>query len=172
MLPGAQTAVNAGPRDQRAVEDRADVLVYTSPPLDRDLTVIGPVELVLFIASSAPDTDFVGKLIDVEPDGQAILLTDGILRARYRNSLSRPELLEPEQVYELRIDLVATANVFKAGHQIRVEVSSSNLPRFDRNSNTGGIIASEQAGDYRIAANRIFHDRHYPSHVVLPLIEP
>ena len=101
------------------------------------------VSLTLFVSSSAPDTDFTGKLVDVHPDGRAINLTDGILRARYRNSLAEPELLEPGTVYELTLDLTATSNVFLPGHRIRLEVSSSNFPRYDRNTNTGGVIAHE-----------------------------
>lgn len=171
LLPGAQTGVNAGPRDQREVELRKDVLVYTTPPLAHDLEVIGPVKLILYAASSARDTDFTGKLVDVYPDGRAVILTDGILRARYRNSFSRAELLQPGTIYELHIDLVATANVFKAGHCIRLEVSSSNFPRFDRNSNTGGPIAQEAETDSVIAINWIFHDNVHPSYLSLPIID-
>lgn len=171
LLPGAQTGINAGPKDQRALELRADVLIYTTAPLTHDLEVIGPVELTLYAASNACDTDFTGKLIDVYPDGRALLLTDGILRARYRNSPSQMELLRPGTIYELRIDLVATANVFRAGHCIRLEVSSSNFPRFDRNSNTGGLIAQETETESVIALNKIFHDVVHPSYLNLPLIE-
>jgi hypothetical protein len=169
FLPGLFVTANAGPRDQREVEKRADVLVYTSAPLERPLQVIGPVELVLHASTSAPDTDFTGKLIDVHPDGRAEILTDGILRARYRDSFSEPSALEPGRVYELRIDLVATATVFAPGHRIRLEVSSSNFPRFDRNTNTGGTIADES--ELQQAVNRVYHDRGRPSHLVLPLIE-
>ena len=142
-------------------------------PLDRDadLTVIGPVELVLFAASSARDTDFTGKLVDVFPDGRAVTLTDGILRARYRHGTERPEPLEPGQPYELRLDLVATANVFRAGHRLRLEVASANFPRFDRNTNTGGLIAAEPLEACLVATNTVFHDRARPSHLILPLIE-
>jgi uncharacterized protein len=168
ILPGANAA---GPRDQRAVETRDDVLVYTTAVLDRPVEVIGPIELRLFVASSARDTDFTGKLVDVYPDGQAMIVTEGIVRARYRESLAAPELLQPDAVYELRLDLWATANVFLPGHRIRLEVSSSNFPRFGRNSNTGGEIASEAAADYRPAINRIFHDTARPSCLVLPIID-
>src|SRR5436190_2090045 len=143
LLPGSMIALNVGPRDQRTIESRPDVLCYATPPLERDTEVTGPIELVLYIASSARDTDFTGKLVDVFPDGRALALTDGILRARYRNSLAAPELLQPDMIYELHIDLIATANVFRAGHCIRLDVSSSNFPRFDRNTNTGGTIAGE-----------------------------
>ncbi len=168
LLPGANSM---GPRDQREVEVRDDVLVYTTQTLDKPLEVIGPIELRLFVSSSARDTDFTAKLVDVFPDGRAIILTEGILRARYRNSLETTELLEPDRIYELRIDLWATANVFLPGHRIRLEVSSSNFPRFNRNSNTGGYIANEPASEYRPAVNRVWHDSAHPSRLVLPVIE-
>jgi putative CocE/NonD family hydrolase len=171
LLPGSMIALNVGPRDQRAVESRPDVLCYTTPPLEHDTEVTGPIELVLYIASSARDTDFTGKLVDVFPDGRALALTDGILRARYRNSLAAPELLLPGTIYELHIDLIATANVFRAGHCIRLDVSSSNFPRFDRNTNTGGAIAGETAADFVLAINRIFHDQAHASYLILPIIE-
>ncbi|HKC73261.1 MAG TPA: CocE/NonD family hydrolase, partial [Chloroflexota bacterium] len=167
ILPGGNAM---GPRDQRAVEVRDDVLVYSTPVLDRPIEVTGPIELRLFVASSARDTDFTGKLVDVYPDGRALILTEGILRARYRTSFTAPELLEPDAIYELRLDLWATANVFLPGHRIRLEVSSSNFPRFNRNSNTGGEIASEAADHYRPAINRIFHDAAHPSRLILPII--
>jgi uncharacterized protein len=169
-LPGLFIGANAGPRDQREVERRHDVLSYTSEPLPEPLTVIGPVELVLHASSSALDTDFTAKLVDVAPDGTAHNLADGILRARYRDSLSEPVLLEPGTVYELRIDLVATANVFAAGHRIRLDVSSSNFPRFDRNTNTGGTIAEDGIDDVVQAVNRVHHTRAHPSRLVLPVI--
>jgi putative CocE/NonD family hydrolase len=170
FLPGLFVGVNAGPRDQREVERRHDVLSYTSEPLTEQLTVIGPVELVLYASSSARDTDFTAKLIDVAPDGTAVNLADGILRARYRDSLSEPTLLAPGQVYQLRIDLVATANVFAAGHRVRLDVSSSNFPRFDRNTNTGGTIAAEGIDDVVQAVNRVHHTTTHPSRLVLPVI--
>jgi predicted acyl esterase len=131
------TANAAGPVDQRRVEAREDVLCYSTPVLDDPVEVTGHVSLTLFVSSSAPDTDFTGKLVDVFPDGRAIFLTDGILRARYRNSLAEPEPLTPGQVYEVTLDLSVTSNVFLPGHRIRLEVSSSNFPRFDRNTSTG-----------------------------------
>ncbi len=168
ILPGGNAM---GPRDQRMVEARDNVLVYTTPALERALEVTGPITLWLFVSSSAPDTDFTGKLVDVYPDGRAIILTEGILRARYRNSFTQPELLEPGAIYELGLNLWATANVFLPGHRLRLEVSSSNFPRFDRNSNTGGLIARESREQYRPAVNRIFHDATHPSHLILPVIE-
>jgi putative CocE/NonD family hydrolase len=168
ILPGGNAM---GPRDQRAVELRDDVLVYSTPVLEQAVEVTGPIELRLFVSSSAPDTDFTGKLVDVYPDGRAMILTEGILRARYYNSFTEPKLLEPDTIYELRLNLWATANVFLPGHRIRLEVSSSNFPRFDRNSNTGGVIASETREQYQSASNRIFHDTAHPSHLILPIIE-
>ncbi|CAN0215029.1 unnamed protein product, partial [Phaeothamnion confervicola] len=170
FLPGLFVAANAGPRDQRAIEARADVLCYTSAVLEQDLEVTGPVSLRLFVSSSAVDTDFTGKLVDVYPDGRAMILTDGILRARYRESLSAAILMQPGSVYELQIDMIATANLFRAGHCIRLEVSSSNFPRFDRNTNSGGVIADETAADFVVATNRVWHDGSHPSHLVLPVI--
>jgi putative CocE/NonD family hydrolase len=170
FLPGLFIGANAGPRDQRAVEARPDVLCYTTPVLDAPVEVTGPLTLVLHISSSAPDTDFTGKLVDVDPDGRAENVADGILRARYRNSLSEPELLAPGEIHEITVDLVATAYVFGAGHRIRLEVSSSNFPRFDRNTNTGGVIAEESEADIRQAVNRVYHDTAHPSRLILPLI--
>ncbi|GCE08035.1 CocE/NonD family hydrolase [Dictyobacter aurantiacus] len=160
-----------GPYDQREIEEREDVLCYTAAPLEHPVEVTGPIELVLYASSSARDTDFTGKLVDVYPDGRAELLADGILRARYRESFARPALMEPGRVYELHIDLGATSNVFRAGHRIRLEVSSSNFPRYDRNSNTGGSIAIEQREDFVPAVNCVYHNELYPSHLILPVIE-
>src|SRR4029079_13845861 len=127
--------------------------------------------LTLFASSSARDTDFTGKLVDVFPDGRAIILTEGILRARYRASFTEPKLLEPDTIYELPLNLWATANVFLPGHRIRLEVSSSNFPRFARNSNTGGDIRHQTAAQYQAAINRIMHDAAHPSCLILPIIE-
>lgn len=168
ILPGPNTS---GPRDQQEVEQRPDVLVYSTPVLEKSVEVTGNVELRLFIRSSAPDTDFTAKLVDVYPDGRAMILTNGIFRARYHNSFEKAELLEPEKVYELNINLLATSNVFKPGHRIRLEVSSSNFPQFNRNSNTGGNIAQETAEEYRPAVNRVYHSAEYPSRLILPIIE-
>src|ERR1700729_1191442 len=165
------TANAAGPVDQRPVESRDDVLCYTSPVLDRPVEVTGHVSLTLFVSSSARDTDFTGKLVDVFPDGRAIFLTDGILRARYRNSLAEPELLTPVEVYEITLDLSVTSNVFLPGHRIRLEVSSSNFPRFDRNTNTGSIITEDADEDVVVAVNRVFHGPGHPSRLVLPIID-
>jgi putative CocE/NonD family hydrolase len=136
-----------GPVDQRPVERRQDVLCFSTETLVEPVEVTGHISLVLHVASSARDTDFTGKLVDVFPDGRAIFLTDGIVRARYRNSLSEPELLEPGQAYELTLDLAVTSNVFLPGHRIRLEVSSSNFPWYDRNTNTGCHRVGDRGSD-------------------------
>jgi hypothetical protein len=158
-----------GPRDQSEVEKRADVLVYSTPPLEQDLEVTGPVTLDLFASTSAADTDFTGKLVDVAPDGTAINLTEGILRARFRESTeTAPKPITPGQVYEYKIDLWSTSNVFLKGHRIRLEVSSSNFPRFDRNLNTGkdGAMSATMVK----ATNTIYHDAQHPSALILPVV--
>jgi uncharacterized protein len=165
---GSMGGYSRTPADQREIQDRQDVLVYTSEPLAAPLEVTGPIELVLWVASSAPDTDFTAKLTDVHPDGTARALTDGILRARYREGRDRERLLEPGRPTELRIDLGATSNLFKAGHRIRLEVSSSNFPRFDRNPNTGRAFGEEV--ELRRAEQTVFHDAARPSRLVLPVI--
>jgi putative CocE/NonD family hydrolase len=157
-----------GPLDQRGIEKRRDVLVYSTAPLVSDMEVTGPVQAVLYISSSAPDTDFTAKLVDVFPDGEARNLTDGILRVRYRDSLEHPELMKPGEVYKIAIDAGVTSNVFRVGHRIRVEISSSNFPRFDRNPNTGRAVADEK--ELRKAAQKVFHDRARRSFVLLPII--
>jgi hypothetical protein len=154
--------------DQRPVEKRKDVLVYSSAPLKQDLEVTGPIRVVLYASTSARDTDFTAKLVDVFPNGEARNLTDGILRIRYRRGLDKPELAEPGDVYPLTIDAGVTSNVFLAGHSIRIEISSSNFPRFDRNPNTGRAFADESA--LKKAQQVIYHSRQYPSHILLPVI--
>ena len=165
---GATLIIPMGVYDQRPVEERRDVLVYTSAPVEKLLEVTGPVKVKLYASSSAPDTDFTAKLVEVRPDGYAQNLTDGIVRARYRPSRQYPTFLKPEEVTEFTIDLWATSHVFLPGHRIRVEIASSNFPRFDRNLNTG----EDQATSTRVqsAQQTIFHDRHYPSHILLPVI--
>ena len=165
---GAMGGYSRAPADPTAIEARPDVLVYTSEPLTEPLEVTGYVELVLWASSSAPDTDFTGKLIDVAPDGTARTLTDGILRARYRNGTSSPELLTPGEPTEMRIDLLATSNVFLPGHRIRLEVSSSNFPRFDRNPNTGAAFGT--SAEMRQAEQTIHHGPERASHVLLPVV--
>jgi len=157
-----------GPMNQRGVEQRRDVLVYTSGAMVKDTEVTGPVQAVLYVASTAPDTDFTAKLVDVYPDGRAINLTDGVLRLRYRESLSAPRLLPPGEVAKVNVDAGVTSNVFKAGHRIRVEISSSNFPRFDRNPNTGETEAD--ATRFQRATQTLYHDRERASFVLLPVI--
>jgi hypothetical protein len=157
-----------GPRDQRAVESRDDVLVYSIGPLASDLEVTGPVKATLYVKSSAADTDFTAKLVDVGPDGFATDLTEGILRMRYRDSQEHANLMNPGQIYEIPLDLVGTSNVFLRGHSLRLEISSSNFPRFDRNLNTGEEIKS--ARHFVSATNTILHDAQHPSALVLPLM--
>ncbi len=156
----------AGAMDQREIEKRSDVLVYTSEPLKEDLTIAGPVRLELFAASSARDTDFTGKLVDVHPDGTALNIVESIQRARFRNG-DTPSLLIPGSVERYRFTLGQTAMTFKKGHRIRLEVSSSNFPRFDRNLNTGGPIGTESAGVK--AEQKVYHDREHPSRIILPV---
>ncbi|MCW5879367.1 MAG: CocE/NonD family hydrolase [Anaerolineae bacterium] len=158
-----------GVADQRPIEVRQDVLVYTSAPLDRDLEVTGPVTVTLWITSDAPDTDFVARLVDVHPDGFAQNLADGIRRARYRHG-HQPQWLTTGEPTEMHIDLWATANVFKAGHRIRVDVTSSSFPRWDRNPNTGAPWG--QDADLQPAHNQVLHDAAHPSHILLPVIPP
>jgi uncharacterized protein len=158
----------AGPRDQRSLEEREDVLIYSTPPLEHDLEVTGPVRLDFFASSSALDTDFTAKLVDVSPDGSAINLTEGILRAKFRDSQAKAAPLTPGQVYPLSVDLWATSNVFRAGHRIRLEVSSSNFPRFDRNLNTGESAST--SAKWATATNTILHDAAHPSALLLPVV--
>jgi putative CocE/NonD family hydrolase len=157
-----------GPRDQKDVEARSDVLVYSTPPLEQDLEVTGPVTLDLFAKSSAVDTDFTAKLVDVWPNGMAQNLTEGILRARFRESTSEAKPIEPGKVYEFKIDLWSTSNVFLKGHRIRLEISSSNFPRFDRNLNTGKDAATST--EFVKATNTVLHDSDHPSALLLPVI--
>lgn len=158
----------SGAFDQRPNESRGDVLVFTTPAFAQDFEVTGPVSLELYAGSSAVDTDFTGKLVDVWPNGFAQNLTDGIIRARYRNSQEKPEFMNPGEVYKFTIDLWATSNVFKAGHKLRLEVSSSNFPRFDRNLNTGEPAAN--ATRMTRATNTVYHDGEHPSAIVLPVV--
>ena len=159
----------AGPRDQKQVEDRPDVLVYSTPPLAADTEVTGPVTLDLYAKTSGADTDFTAKLVDVGPDGKAINVTEGILRAKFRESTkAAPKAITPGQVYEYKIDVWSTSNVFLKGHKIRLEVSSSNFPRFDRNLNTGNDAGSST--EIVKATTTILHDAQHPSALILPVV--
>ena len=169
-LPGAFIGANSGPRDQGPVESRPDVLCYTSVPLRHSLEVTGPVRARLHVSSSAVDTDFTAALVDVFPDERAELVCDGILRCRYRASTTIPALLEPGCVYEIEIDLLATSYVFAPEHRLRLDVSSSNFPKFDRNPNAAGTIAAAGVEDFVMATNTVWHDGMRPSRLVLPVI--
>ncbi len=157
-----------GPLDQRNVERRRDVLVYTSRPRQSDLEVTGPVRVVLYVATSVTDTDFTAKLIDVSPGGRAVNLTDGILRLRYRASTEKPVLAKPGEIYRIVIEAGPTSAVFRKGHSVRLEISSSNFPRFARNPNSGRSIAEET--EVRTARQTVYHDREHPSHLWLPVM--
>lgn len=162
----------AGPYDQHATESREDVLVYSTPELVEDTEVTGPIKVTLWARSSAPDTDFVARLVDVHPDGYACNLTDGIIRACYRRFAQgeAPSLIASEKAYEYEIDLWATSNVFLKGHRIRLDVTSSNFPRWDRNPNTGHHFGTDD--ELVVAHQTILHDAAHPSHVVLPIVPP
>ena len=157
-----------GPFDQRSNERREDVLVYSTPPLERDLEVTGFVSVELHAASTAVDTDFTALLADVDPSGYARFLVDGIMRARFRSGTDRAQPIEPGRVYPLVLELGATGNVFRAGHRIRLYVSSSNFPRFNRNLNTG----EPTLGGARVvrASQLVYHDAEHPSAIVLPVV--
>jgi uncharacterized protein len=160
----------AGPRDQRAVEARADVLSFTSSVLTAGLEVTGPLSVTLHAATSAADTDFTARLVDVWPDGRAMGVADGIVRARYRDGTGLPAPITPGAVHEYTIDLVATSQVFKAGHRLRVDVSSSNFPCFDRNPGNGAPAATATERDFVVAEQTICHDAAHPSFITLPVI--
>ncbi len=165
---GALLGLPAGPFDQTEIEDREDVLVYTTPVLEQAVEVTGHIQLLLFAASDALDTDFTAKLIDVHPTGYAQNLTDGIVRASFRESDTHPSPITPGHVYRYEIDVGVTSNLFHAGHRIRLEVSSSNFPRFDRNQNTGHAYAQDAE---LVPAHQTVHlGGGQASHLILPVI--
>ncbi len=157
-----------GPDDYREVEQRKDVLVYTGEELTEDVEVCGPIRVKLYASSSARDTDFMAKLIDVWPTGFAQRLTDGMVRARFREGMDKPSLIEPGRVYEYDLDLWNTCQSYRKGHRIRLEVSSSAFPKYDRNLNTGEALG--KTTQMKIAEQKVFHSRQHPSHVVLPIV--
>jgi putative CocE/NonD family hydrolase len=161
-----------GPSDQAPIEVRNDVLVYSTPPLEHEVEVTGSVELVLFAATDRPDTDWTAKLVDVDPEGRAINLCHGIVRARFRESLERAKPLEPGRVYEYLIPVGSTCNLFGRGHRIRLEVSSSNFPHYDVNPNTGAPLAEANLLDSVVATQVVFHDADRASRLRLPVAEP
>ena len=167
-LGGNTLIIDYGVFDQTPAENRPDVLVYTSEPLHSDTELTGPITVTLYAATSAPDTDFTAKLVDVRPDGFAHNLQDGIVRARYRTSAGAPSPIAPGRVYRYDIDLWATSHLVKAGHRIRVDISSSNFPRFDRNPNTGAALGADDR--LETAQQTVHHSAQYPSHITLPVI--
>ena len=169
MTAHAEEPLEAGAVDQRLLEKREDVLVYTTPTLAEPVEVTGPVSVVLYAESNARDTDFTARLVDVAPDGTAFLVTEGILRARYRNGLDQTELLAPGVVERMQIELYPTSMVFAAGHRVRLDISSSNFPRFSRNLNTGEDVGTGTR--MLVAANTVLHNQATPSQLVLPVVD-
>jgi len=161
--------IPAGPVDQRPLESRHDVLVYTSALLEKPVAIAGPVKMQLYAATDVPDTDFTVKLVDVHPNGFAMNIAEGILRARFRKGLDKAEMLKPGEVNRFEIDMRGTANVFQPGHHIRVDVTSSNFPQYDRNPNTGDPLGASDRT--RVAHQKILHTPQYKSHIVLPVVE-
>ena len=158
-------SIPPGSVDVSAVQQRTDVLTFTTEPLEHDVDVVGKLRSVLYASSSAVDTDFAVRLTDVAPDGRAVQLVNGLLRARYRDLDRGAEPLVPGEIYPLEIDMWVTANRFKTGHRIRIDISSADFPRFDRNANLGGA-----PGDPVKATQTIYRDASHPSHVVLPIL--
>jgi len=167
-IGGANLTIPAGPRDQQSIENRPDVLLFMSEPLENSVEITGSVKVKLWASSTATDTDFTAKLCDVYPDGRSIVVVDGIIRASYRNSMEERELMEPGEIYEFEIDLWPTSLVFSRGHRVRVAVSSSNSPRFEPNPNTGKPSGMDD--EAKVATNTIYLDAEHPSHIVLPAI--
>ncbi len=164
---GRNLGILKGARNQKDAEKRKDVLVYSTEPLESGIEITGPVKMILFASSSAKDTDFMVKLVDVYPRGRAINILDAGIRARYRNGEENSSLIEPDKVYKFEINLGNTSNYFRKRHRIRIEITSSNFPRFDINSNLGG---EKNPRDYIIAEQKIFHNQIYPSHLIIPII--
>ena len=157
-----------GADDNGPLAARKDILVYNSEPMTEPLAIAGPVKMKLFAATDGPDTDWVVKLIDVAPNGFAFNVCEGILRARYRKGVDKPELLKAGEVYEYEVDLVGTANVFLPGHRIRVDITSSHFPQFDRNPNTGEPFGT--SAKVRVAQQTVFHSAERASHILLPVV--
>ncbi|MFW9969355.1 MAG: CocE/NonD family hydrolase [Candidatus Odinarchaeota archaeon] len=172
---GRNLGLPAGSLDQRSVVlGRGDILSYTTQPLEKDVEIAGPIKVYLSGSSNCSDTDFTAKLIDVWPTGELMLVADGILRARFRNSMAEPELLSgnPNDIYEFTVSMGDICQVFKAGHSIRLDISSSNFPKYDRNLNSGGELYTESEDAIQIAENTIHHDTDNPSFIVLPVVSP
>lgn len=168
---GLNLILEAGPMDQRPIEDRPDVILFTTPTLTEPVEATGRIKVRLWASSSCVDTDFTAKLSDVYPDGRSMLLLDGIRRASYRESLATPKPMTPGEIYEFEIDLWSTSIIFNKGHRIRVAISSSNAPRFEPNPNTGDV--SGTSDETIVAKNTIYFDKAHPSHIILPQpVEP
>jgi putative CocE/NonD family hydrolase len=161
--------LTTGVENQATVEERQDVLVYTTPRLAEPVSITGPVSVTLHAGSNAPDTDFTAKLVDVEPDGYCANIAEGIVRARYRNGCDREEFIKPGEVTKFHIDLCDMAHTFKPNHRIRLEISSSNFPRFDRNLNSRVTPGLGRAEDAQKAVQQVFHNAPYTSHLSLPV---
>jgi putative CocE/NonD family hydrolase len=169
ITPDSAFSIN-GPMDQRSIQQRNDVLVYSTDALTDDVEVTGEIDLNLFFSTDVRDTDFFATISDVYPDGHAVLITEGGVRARFRESFEKPTLLTPNEVYKINIPIWETSNVFKKGHRIRLHVTSSNFPRFNRNLNSGKPMAEETEQDIRVANQIVLHDAAHPSELVLPVI--
>jgi putative CocE/NonD family hydrolase len=181
-IPGGETAISyrydpddpapsykwPGAVDTTKIESRQDILVYTTPPLEKGLEITGPAKAVLYVSSSAKDTDFMVKLMDVAPDGPVYNIVQGALRARYREGFGKKVWMEAEKVYKIEVDLHATSYYLSQGHRIRLDISSSDFPHYERNLNTGGNNYDET--NWVVAINKIHHSKEYPSHVLLPII--
>ncbi len=167
-LGGNTLIIPYGVMDHRTLEEREDILVYSTPPLDKTIEITGPIKVTLFAASTAKDTDFTAKLVDLRPDGYAQNLQDGIIRARFRTSAAEPSFITPGKVYCFEIDLWSTSHVVQVGHSIRLEISSSNFPRFDRNPNTGAALGVNS--NMIEAQQTVHHSSNFPSHITLPII--
>ncbi len=158
---------NLGIKDQTEVEKRKDVLVYTSSVLEKPMEIIGSLRVVLYASTEGVDTDFTAKLVQVRPDGYARIIEDGIIRGRYRKSLETPDFLEPGKVYKFEIDLGHTAILLPEGSRLRVEISSSNFPKYDRNSNTE--IEPFDVVEFKKVEQKVFFSKKHPSHIILPV---
>jgi uncharacterized protein len=169
IVPLAVPGMMAGPLDQHQVEKRADVLCYSTPELKKDIEITGPLQVHLFAATSVRDTDFTAKFCDVYPDGRSYNLAEGLMRASGLKFADKPELINPGQPYEYIITLGNTSQLFRKGHRIRIQISSSNFPLFDRNMNTGNEIGKDKLGI--IAKQTVFHQPGYASYLGLPVID-
>lgn len=166
-IGGANLTISKGPKDQRPVEEREDVLLFSSPTFRQYVEITGPIKVKLWASSTAPDTDFTAKVSDVYPDGRSMIVVDGIIRASHRNSMEKAELMEPGKIYEFEIDLWSTSWVISPGHHVHIALSSSNAPRFEPNPNTGKPSGSDDKTE--VATNTIYMNAEYPSHIVVPV---